>query len=83
VLPVLLDDRLIGRVEPSFDREKRVLTIERAWWEEGADLRGAAPPFARGLVRMAGRLGARSVRLGRVGPPAFRAAVARGTAAVR
>ena len=77
VLPVLLDDRLIGRVDPSFDRAKGSLSIDRAWWEPGTDLRDAAAPFARGVARMARRLGARSVRLGAIGPPSFRTGVRR------
>jgi uncharacterized protein len=78
VLPVLLEDRIVGRVEPSFDRRRNELTLDRAWWERGAELRDAAAPFARGVARMARRLGARSVRLGRIGPPSFRSSVRRG-----
>jgi len=72
VLPVLLGDRLVGRIEPSFDRAAGELRVERAWWERGVDLREAAEPFALGLLRTADGLGARGVRLGRVGPSSFR-----------
>jgi uncharacterized protein len=75
VLPVLLDDRLVGRVDPSFDREGAVLRIERAWWEAGTELGTVAEPFARGIQRMADRLGARRIRLGAIGPPSFRRTV--------
>ncbi len=35
VLPVLFGDRFIARMDPSFDRERRELTINNWWWEEG------------------------------------------------
>ncbi len=35
VLPVLYGDRFIARMDPSFDRERRELTINNWWWEEG------------------------------------------------
>ena len=33
VLPILRGDRLIGRIEPVFDRKTRVLRVEGVWWE--------------------------------------------------
>jgi uncharacterized protein len=72
VLPVLLGDRLIGRIEPSFDRATDQLRIGKAWWERGIDLREVAESFARGLRRTAAGLGASKVRLGRVGPSSFK-----------
>jgi uncharacterized protein len=75
VLPVLLGDRLVGRIEPSYDREHRVLRVERAWWERGVDLRSVESPFARALCRTVERLGGTEVRLGRVGPSGFKSAV--------
>ena len=35
VLPVLYGDRFVGRVDPSFDRKSRVLTLNNWWWEPG------------------------------------------------
>ncbi len=35
VLPVLYGDRFIARIDPSFDRKRRELTINNWWWEEG------------------------------------------------
>ena len=35
VLPILRGDRLVGRIEPVFDRKTRVLRIENVWWEPG------------------------------------------------
>ncbi len=38
VLPVLYGDRLIARVDPAFDKKKRILTIQNWWWEAGINL---------------------------------------------
>jgi uncharacterized protein len=35
VMPVLRGDRLVGRVDPAFDRRTRVLTVNRVGWEDG------------------------------------------------
>jgi uncharacterized protein YcaQ len=35
VLPILRGDRLIGRIEPVFDRQARVLRVNGVWWEPG------------------------------------------------
>jgi uncharacterized protein len=37
VLPVLYGDRLVGRVEPRFERRSGTLRILGLWWEEGFD----------------------------------------------
>jgi uncharacterized protein len=36
VLPILRADRLVGRVEPIFDRKTGVLRVNAVWWEDGA-----------------------------------------------
>lgn len=77
VLPILLGDALVGRIEPVVDRNRGVLVVTRAWWEDGVRLPDVVEPFVRALGRMADGLGVREVRLGKVGPPAFRAAVDR------
>jgi uncharacterized protein len=33
VLPILHGDRLVGRIEPVFDRRERVLRVKGLWWE--------------------------------------------------
>jgi uncharacterized protein YcaQ len=33
VLPVLYGDRFVARLDPSFDKKTRVLTIDNWWWE--------------------------------------------------
>jgi uncharacterized protein YcaQ len=35
VLPILHHDRLVGRIEPVFDRKSRKLTVKGVWWEPG------------------------------------------------
>jgi uncharacterized protein YcaQ len=35
VLPILRGDRLVGRIEPVFDRKSRVLRVAGVWWEPG------------------------------------------------
>ncbi|HEX4323962.1 MAG TPA: crosslink repair DNA glycosylase YcaQ family protein [Gaiellaceae bacterium] len=35
VLPILHGDRLIGRIEPVFDRKSRRLEVKGVWWEPG------------------------------------------------
>jgi uncharacterized protein YcaQ len=37
VLPVLYGDRLVGRVEPRFERRTDTLRILGLWWEDGFD----------------------------------------------
>jgi uncharacterized protein len=36
VLPILRGDRIVGRIEPVFERKSRVLRVENVWWEPGA-----------------------------------------------
>jgi uncharacterized protein YcaQ len=35
VLPILHGDRLVGRIEPVFDRREKVLRLKGLWWEQG------------------------------------------------
>jgi uncharacterized protein len=35
VLPILHGDRLVGRIEPVFDRKARRLEVKGVWWEPG------------------------------------------------
>src|SRR5213595_1083621 len=37
VLPILHGDRLVGRIEPVFDRREKVLRVKGLWWEPGED----------------------------------------------
>lgn len=45
VLPILFGDRLVGRIEPRFDRKAGVLRVLGLWWEDGFD-----PLAATGFV---------------------------------
>ena len=36
VLPILSGDRLVGRIEPVFDRREKVLRVKGLWWETQA-----------------------------------------------
>jgi len=64
VLPILGGDRLIGRVEPVFDRRKGTLSINGVWAEPGAPA-GAGPAIRTTLDALAGWLGADEVVVGR------------------
>ena len=77
VLPVLLGDRLIGRVEPVLAKGTSSLLVQRAWWEDGVDLRAVARPFARGIARFADFLQAEEVAFGDVGQESLRASLRR------
>jgi uncharacterized protein YcaQ len=57
VLPILRGDRLVGRVEPVFDRKARVLRVENVWWEPGAK----EVPFDRPLRSLAAFVGADTI----------------------
>jgi len=35
VLPILQGDRLVGRIEPVFDRRQKVLNVKGLWWQPG------------------------------------------------
>jgi uncharacterized protein len=35
VLPILHGDRLVGRIEPVFDRREKVLHVKGLWWQPG------------------------------------------------
>jgi uncharacterized protein len=53
VLPILRGERLIGRIEPVFDRKTRALRVEGVWWEPGTKPVSLARPL-RDLARFVG-----------------------------
>jgi uncharacterized protein YcaQ len=57
VLPILHGERLIGRIEPVFDRKANVLRVNGVWWEDGVKPRSLARP----LRKLAAWLGAASI----------------------
>ncbi len=53
VLPLLYGDRIVGRIEPRFERSSRAVRILGLWWEEGFDPLAAAgfvPALAAALA---------------------------------
>ena len=78
VLPFLLGDRLMARVDLKVDRAARRLNVKGAWVEEGAS--GVEAPLARELWTLARWLGMERVAVGRRGnlARALREASARG-----
>jgi uncharacterized protein YcaQ len=70
VLPVIYGDRFVARMDPSFDRERRELTINNWWWEDGievsdemqAALVGCFQEFARYLEADRVVIGAKAKR---------------------
>ena len=57
VLPILHGDRLVGRIEPVFDRKKKVLRVKGLWWEQGEQPVDLEEP----LASLAGFLGAERI----------------------
>jgi len=45
VLPILHGDRLVGRIEPVFDRKSRTLDVKGVWWEPGEKKLGLTEPL--------------------------------------
>jgi uncharacterized protein len=64
VLPILCGDRLIGRIEPVFDRGSGRLTVLGAWAQPGAAA-DAGPGIRRALDDLAAWLGADEIAVGR------------------
>jgi uncharacterized protein YcaQ len=53
VLPLLFGDRLVGRIEPRFDRRAETLRVVDLWWEAGfdpVDAEGFVPAFSAALA---------------------------------
>ena len=57
VLPILHGDRLVGRIEPVFDRREKVLRVKGLWWEPGEKPVDLDEP----LASLAGFLGAERI----------------------
>ena len=57
VLPYLLGDRLVGRVDLKADRAAKVLRVQGAYVEPGVDADDVVEPFVEELGSMAAWLG--------------------------
>ena len=65
VLPILHRDRLVGRIDPVFDRNANVLRVNEVYAEEDAPA-SAGPAVAKAIHELARWLGATDVELDRV-----------------
>jgi len=65
VLPILHRDRLVGRIDPLFDRKANVLRVNQVYAEDGAQ-EAAGAPIANAIHELARWLGAADVDIGRV-----------------
>lgn len=74
VLPILHGDRLIGRIDPVFDRPERALRVNGLWAEDEAPA-SAGAPVARAIRELAAWLGAVDISFAGPMPPAWRRAV--------
>ena len=74
VLPILRGDRLIGRIEPAFDRKTGVLHVHGVFAEPGAPA-GAGRGVASATRRLAKWLGATDIVYSRKVPTIWRAAL--------
>jgi uncharacterized protein len=61
VLPILHGDRLVGRIDPLFDRKSGVLRVNAVYWQPDAP---TDVPLRETLEQLARWVGARSVELG-------------------
>jgi hypothetical protein len=71
VLPILRGDRLIGRIEPAYDRKTRVLRVHGVFAEPGAPS-AAGVGIARAVRRLGGWLGAEEISSSPRLPPVWR-----------
>jgi uncharacterized protein YcaQ len=67
VMPFLLGDRLVARVDLKSERQERELLVRGAWIEDGSKPRTVAGKLAEELGTMAAWLGLERVRVGRRG----------------
>lgn len=65
VLPILHGDRLVGRIDPLFDRKANVLRVHEVYAEEDART-DAGPAVAKAIQALGSWLGAADVDVGRV-----------------
>ena len=65
VLPILHGDRLIGRIDPTMDRKRKLLTVNAVYAEPDAPMTQEAAGAVAGAVEELGAfLGAREILFG-------------------
>jgi uncharacterized protein YcaQ len=74
VLPILHGDRLIGRIDPRFDRRRGVLHVNAVFAEDGAPA-SAGPAVATAIRELAGWLGAQDIAFTKRMPASWRGAL--------
>jgi uncharacterized protein YcaQ len=74
VLPILRGDRLIGRIEPVFDRKTRILRVNGVFAEPGTPA-SAGAGIASAVRRLGKWLGAEQIVYGRRVPTVWRASL--------
>jgi uncharacterized protein len=74
VLPILQGDRLIGRLDPLFDRKSKILAINGVWAETDAPV-DAGTAVRAAIDELAAWLGAADVTFGATNPPSWRRAL--------
>lgn len=67
VLPILLGDELVGRIDLKSDRANRTLLVQSAWREPGVPETEVAEPVVAELISMAGWLGLERVEVAQRG----------------
>lgn len=64
VLPILEGERLIGRLDPKFERDRGTLVIRRVWWEERVrPSRGRLAGLEAAVARLARTIGAENFEM--------------------
>ncbi|MEP6910190.1 MAG: crosslink repair DNA glycosylase YcaQ family protein [Actinomycetota bacterium] len=71
VLPILRGDRIIGRIEPAYDRKSGLLEVNGVFAEPGAPA-GAGPGIARTMRNLGKWLGATDIKYSRRVPAIWR-----------
>ncbi|MDQ1611595.1 MAG: uncharacterized protein QOG00_1526 [Pyrinomonadaceae bacterium] len=63
VLPILEGDRLVGRLDPKFERSDGILNIRQIYWEPGIRVTQARQRgLEKAVVQLAGLVGARGIK---------------------
>ena len=74
VLPILHGERLVGRIDPVFDRKTKRLEVKGVWAEPGAPA-GAGPGIAAAIADLARWVGAEEVYFSKKPAPVWRDAL--------